>query len=370
MRIRFSSIIIWFIFMTLTLPGLAAPEGGMLRTGIIAQIWSIENIKNTINEGTIPIEVIYPIRPNLTVQFSHSPASSRFGGIRMAGLSDTYIRSTYELQENRAMLSVGIGLPTGKTELNDEERNLTGLLSYNAFKFRMPVFGQGLTISVGGMYAYPINDKFTVGAGVNYVYRGRYKYTKSLKDTYDPGDQIGANIGFDYLILPMLRSSFDAVFSYYAADKLSNTKMFVSGPKLALKLDLQYQVSFGHLWLRGYYSTKSKNQTWNDQTLVLEAQDKNYNITLRELEVGARIPVMERLTLLVGGEGRSYVENELNQGWVDIFGPSIGYLLQINEKLNISMETKFFYGDGEFNGMTPIPHFSGFEFYFTSQYKF
>ncbi len=370
MRERFNLIAIWLIFVILSQPSLSASDGGMLRTGVITQIWSIENIDDTINETTIPIELIYPIRPDWTIQIYHSPASSRFGANRMAGLSDTYLRSNYVLQEDRAMVSLGIGVPTGKTELNEKERNLTSLLSYNAFKFRTPVFGQGLTISAGGMYAYPINDKFTVGAGVNYVYRGRYKYTKYLKDSYDPGDQVGANIGFDYLILPVLRSNFDVVFNYYTADKLQNTKMFVSGPKLALKLGVQYQASFGHLWLRAYYSSKSRNQTWNDQSLVLELQDKNYNITLRELEIGARIPVMDRLTLLVGGEGRSYVENELNQGWVDIFGPSIGYLLQVNEKLSISMETKFFYGDGEFSGMTPLPHFSGFEFYLTSQFKF
>ncbi|MDZ7335241.1 MAG: hypothetical protein ONB33_11805 [candidate division KSB1 bacterium] len=369
MRKWFRLIILLQTFSMMVKPVFAASDGGMLRTGIITQVWAIENIDDPIKEITIPIEVVYPIRPNLTIQINHSPASSQFGGIRMAGLSDTYIRSNYALQENRAMLSLGIGLPTGKTELDDKERSIASLLSYNAFKFHTPVFGQGLTISAGGMYAYPINDKLTVGAGVNYVYRGRYKYTKYLKDAYDPGDQIGANIGFDYLMLPILRSSFDVVMSYYTADKLSNTKMYVSGPKLALKLGLQYQASFGNLWLRAYYSSKSKNQTWNDQSLVLEPQDKNYNITLRELEIGAKIPVFDRLTILISGEGRSYVENELNQGWVDVFGPSLGYLLQVNERLGISMETKFFYGDGDFYGMNPLPHFSGFEFYLTSQYK-
>jgi len=338
----------------------------ILQTGFVYQVWSIENINNPISETTFPIEVIYPIQENLTLQFNHSPAASRFGSNNLSGLSDTWIRSTYAFSNNQALVSVGLGLPTGKAELNTSEMNVSALLSQNAFKFRVPVFGQGLTVSAGVMYAYPINEKVTLGAGINYVFRGKYKYSKFLPDKYDPGDQIGANLGFDYLIIPRLRSNVDLIFSYYTADKLNNTKMFLSGLKLSTKFGVQYQVSAGYLWMRAYYRKKAKNETWDGQALVPD--DKNYNITQRELEVGAKFVLTEILSIIASGEIRSYIENDIKQGWVDLLGGGVGYELQVSERFAIAMGIKLFLGDGEFMNM--IPNFSGFELHLGTQWKF
>ncbi|UCE07943.1 MAG: hypothetical protein JSW07_07900, partial [bacterium] len=144
MRKILSSIFILLIFYGELI---SQPYDGILRTGFMIQIWSIEKLNKPISENTFPIEVIYPIRENLSIQFNHSPAVSRFGRTNLSGLSDTWIRSTYAFMNNRASVSVGLGLPTGKTELNTSEMILSRFLSQNAFKFRLPVFGQGLTVS-------------------------------------------------------------------------------------------------------------------------------------------------------------------------------------------------------------------------------
>lgn len=363
-------LVLIFLLLSINGPILSQTFNGILRTGFVIQIWSVETINDPISESTLPIEVIYPIRENLTIQFNNSPAVSRFGGINMSGLSDTWIRTTYGFKNNRTLVSVGFGIPTGKTELNATELNLSGLLSQNAFKFRVPVFGQGLTLSAGVMYAYPINETFTVGGGINYVFRGQYKYSKLQTNEYNPGDQAGANLGFDYLILPNLRSNFDLIISYYTADKLNNTKMFVSGAKFSTKLALQYRITSGYLWMKAYYSAKGRNEAWNDQTLVLKPQDKNYNIKLRELEIGAKIGLLEILSIFVSGEIRSYVENDVKQGWVDLLGAGFGYELQMSKRFAFSMGAKFYYGDGAFMNITPIPNFSGFELQIGTQWRF
>lgn len=341
-------------------------QGGILRTGFVFQVWSIETLNKPISEITLPIEVVYSLRENLNIQFNHSPAVSHFGSNSLSGLSDTWIRSTYAFSNKRALVSLGVGLPTGHTNLDTSEMSVSALLSQNAFKFRVPVFGQGLTFSAGIMYAYPLNDKVTFGGGLNYVYRGKFKYSKLISDRYDPGDQIGANLGFDYLILPRLRANMDIIISYYTADKLNNTKMFVSGLKFSTKLGMQYQTSFGYLWMRAYYRAKAKNETWNGQALVPD--DKNYNTTIRELEAGSKIALSEILSILASGEIRSYIENDVQQGWVDIIGGGVGYELQMSKKLVINMGVKLFLGDGEF--MNTIPNYSGFELNIGTQWKF
>ena len=356
------------IFMLLIFCGkiLSQTHNGILRTGFVTQIWSLETLENPISESTFPIDIIYPVQENLNIQLSHSPAMSRFGSINLSGLSDTWIRSTYAFSNNRALVSAGLGLPTGKTRLNASEMNLSTLLSLNAFKFRMPVFGQGFTMSAGIMYAYPVNEKMTIGVGANYVFRGEYRYSQLLTNKYDPGDQIGVNMGFDYLIIPNLHSNFDFIFNYYTPDKLDNTKMFASGAKFITKVGLQYQLTSGYLWMRAYHGSKAKNETWDGQALVPD--DKNYKITMRELELGARIALTEIIAILASTEVRSYAENDGKQRGVDLYGVGLGYELQMLERFGISMGAKLFSGDGEFKNSTQ--NFSGFELLLGTQWKF
>ncbi len=341
------------------------PNDGIFRSGIVIQKWTIENLKDPISEGTFPFEVIYPLRENLNVQINHSPAFSRFGDNGLSGLSDTWLRSTYTFLDNQAVASLGLGLPTGRTELDSSETNVSKLISQNALKFRLPVFGQGLTLSAGVMYVYSINEKMTIGAGVNYVFRGKYKYSKLVSDDYNPGDQFGLNLGLDYIIIPKLRSNVDFIFNYYTTDKLNNTKMFLSGAKFSTKMGFQYQVSFGYLWLRAYYRSKAKNETWNGQALVPD--EKNNNITQKELDLGAKMGISDIFYLTVSGEVRSYSENEVKEGWVDLLGGGLRYELLMSEKLTISMGFKLFFGNGKF--MNAIPNFSGIEFQVGTQWK-
>lgn len=350
-------------------------QNGILRTGIISQTWSIERIKNPITEITFPIEVNYPIRENLNIQVDHIPAISSFGDTSLSGLSDTWIRSNYRFANDRALVSVGLGIPTGKTKLNFSEVDLSTKLSINAFKFQLPVFGQGLTLSSGIMYAQPINEKITVGGGINFVLRNEYKInvienSQLVPSKYDPGEQIGISLGCDYLIIPDLHSSMDFIFSYYTPDKLTNSSKatkFVSGLKYCLKIGAQYQAAFGQLWMLAYYRGKAKNETWDYQALVLSSEDKNANITLRELALGAKIPLSKTFSILPTLEVRSYVENDFKKGGVDLFGAGFGYELQLIEKLSIQMGAKILVGYGEYINI--IRDFSGFELLMGTQWK-
>lgn len=359
---------ILFIVVLIMIPGLviANPEGGKFSTGFVFQKWTIEDLNDPISEGTFPMELIYPLMENFHVQISHFPALSRFGESNMAGLSDTWIRTSYTMLNDQLAFSIGAGIPTGKTELDSSEVIITQLISQNSFKFRLPVFGQGLTLSGGVMYALPVNDNFTFGAGASYVFRGKYKFSKLSPFEYDPGDQIGGNMGFDYLLTPELTASLDFVYSYYFSDKLDDTEIFASGPNLTMKLLTQYKANFGYVWLSGYYRLKAKNETWDGQALVPES--KNSNITLRELDLGTRIRLTDILYVRLMTEVRSYVENEYDQGYIDIFGGGIGYDLMISRNFAVSMGIKLFFGDGEFFGANPT--IAGNEFQLGTQWFF
>jgi len=355
---------------------LAQNSNAIIRTSFISQTWSIEDIDRSISEMTFPVEIIYPIRDNFNIQINHSPAVSNFGDTSLAGLSDTWIRSGFRFSNDRALFSVGLGIPTGKSELTLFESDLSSILSVNAFKFQLPVFGQGFTASAGLMYAYPINEKLTIGGGANFVLRNKYKINVAsgnqlIASQYNPGEQIGINIGCDFLIIPNLRSNFDFIFSYYTTDKLTNsndTTKFQSGPKYSFRGGLQYQVPYGYFWLTAFYRAKAKNETWDNQALVMIAEDKNSNITLREFELGAVITLSNVFSLLPGFEIRSYKENDFKKGQVDLYGGCIGYEFQMLENLTISMGAKLFFGQGELGNL--LRNISGFELLARSQWKF
>lgn len=348
------------------MPIIAAPQGGLLKTGIVIQKWNIESLSDPISEGTFPLELNYALRENLSLQLNHSPAWSRFGDYNLSGLSDTWLRASYRLGDKRTLISAGIGIPTGQTKLGPSEMVMTSLLSQYAFKFQLPVFGQGLTLSAGAAYAYPVNDQFTLGLGLNYVYRGSYKLSTVQQFDYDPGDQVGINLGFDYAASNKLRTYVDVLLNYYTADVMDSTEIFSAGPKVSAKVGVYYPVSFGQVWLRACYRHRGKNESWNGQSLALES--KNSNITQRELEGGTKIQLTDILLLNVQGEIRSYVENELGHGWVDLFGGGLGYELSLSKSFTLAMAFKIFFGDGEFDAANRS--YSGTEFYITTQWKF
>lgn len=366
-----------FTIMLLLLNGISWSQttGGSVRTSLVLQYWSIETFDDLISEATVPIQVIYPVRENLNLQINHFPALSQFGTASMAGVSDTWIRTTYSFANDNAMASFGIGIPTGKTELDSMETILAKMLSQQSFKFQLPVYGTGLTLSGGGMYAYPVNDKFTVGGGVNFVYRGKYdyKYFPFYIKNYDPGDQIGLNLGLDYMINESFRSTADFVYNYYTADKADGEKIFASGPRIMIKLGGQYQSGDNIYWLSAIYQTKGKNQIMDMVTDKMEAEENNSNIIIRELHLGGKFMLNESASVSVIGEVRSYVENELHHDWVDLAGGGFIGEYMISETLSVFTGIKMYFGDGYFYHPDPAkinPTFSGLDFQLGSQWNF
>ncbi|NOZ63035.1 MAG: hypothetical protein GXO74_15400 [Calditrichaeota bacterium] len=343
-------------------------ENGYVRTSMVLQIWNIENVPEAISEGTLPIEFVYPIRDNVQLQINHSPATSKFGDVSMTGLSDTWIKANYSFAGDNAIASIGLGLPTGKTKLDSSQLILAKFLSWQSFQFLLPVYGQGLTLSGGLMYAYPFTDKLTVGGGANFVYRGKYNYSDQFSADLDPGEQIGLNVGVDYLILDNLQGSFDFVFNYYTADKLDNVEIFASGPKFLAKLALQYQRGDQFYWLQVFYQAKAKNQIYDYLNEKLKPEPKNSNITIREMHVGAKFKVAEKVSLSVIGEIRSYVENEYNHGWTDLAGGGVVGEYQFSDQLSLFSGVKLFFGDGQI--LAANPAYQGYEFKLGSQWSF
>lgn len=362
------AILLICILMMIWVNAFSQDIGGYVRSSAILQLWNIENLSDGIFEATFPIEVFYPIREDIQLQINHSPAVSQFGSIDLSGLSDTWLKGSYQFADGNGVASLSLGLPTGKTRLDSAQLKLARLLSWQSFQFALPVFGQGITLSAGAMYAYPFSDKLTLGGGANFVYRGKYKYAQDLAAAIDPGEQIGLNLGVDYLFLEDLQASFDFVFNYFTPDKLNDVEIFASGPQFLFMLALQYQRSKQTYWFKAQYQAKAKNQIYNYLDEKLKPEPKNSNITIREAHGGVQFKVSDKVSVSVIGEVRSYVENELRHGWTDLAGGGVIGQYQILDQLNIFSSVKIYYGDGEIFHSNPI--YQGYEFMVGSEWQF
>ena len=330
---------------------------GFIRSMVVFQNWKIDGIDDRIAEGSLPIFINLPVRENMSLQILHSPAISRFGDSELSGLSDTWLRGSYVFPNNRLMLSAGLGIPTGKTELTAEEAALSSIMSQNVFRFRTPVFGQGLTASAGFMYAFPLSDRFTMGSGLNFVFKNKYKITENMQDDFNPGEQMGVTLGGSYRFSSGLSIDLDFIYTYFMADKIEDTEIFKAGNKYAVKGGLRYDGGRTMFLAVGRMRYSDKNDIWDGSALV--AEEKNSSLFQMELDAVYRIKFSPLYSLDLLFEGRSYIENEYLLGQADIFGGGLGNNIQLTENWGVNLGFKIFLGDAYYNGI--VPNYSGNE---------
>lgn len=336
----------------------------IIRTSVIYQSWKLDKIDSTINETSIPIEIIVPIRENINLQIYNSPAFSSFGKYELSGISDTWIKGVYSFYNKKMMVSCGIGLPTGKAELNGNNAEMASVLSQNIFKFRMPVLGQGLSGSIGYGVAHALSQKVAIGVGFNYIFQGEYKF---LDYNFNPGNQFGMNFGLDYSITPTLKVSFDVLSNFYSADKI-NVAKYKSDPKISSFMNIVYSRGNNVLWIIGCLRKTSRSETSFGTTVFPDSV--NSNIVQMELEMFYRINFNQGVSMDLIFDGRSYIENEFGLGQADIFGGGIRSVIEISPNLKFNIMAKYYFGDAYFRKEGMILTTNGIELMLGTIYFF
>ena len=364
--------IVSFLFILLVIPVHAQheywPDQALMRsvqTGIVFQNWRIDGVEDRIIEGTMPISVIWPINENSSIQLMHSPAVSRFGNIQLSGMSDTWLHGSY-IANDRYVFSAGMGLPTGKSRLTTSEMTLLNLLSRNTFRFMLPIYGQGFTLTLGTATAIPVSDKFVAGVGLNYVMRSPYYFQDALDSKFNPGDQFAFTAGLDHQTLDNLRLIADIIITYFTNDKLEKIEVYGAATRITGKIGMVYTNDQHMVWAVARYRMAGKNETWNGTTLM--AESFNSNVTERELEAVYSYTFSDLFKVKLTFDARSYVENESGTGQADLFGGGVESHFQLSPNMLLISSFKHFIGDGEYNRY--IVAMSGSEFRLSTVVRF
>lgn len=309
------------------------------------QNWSIEK-GTTSSEFSILIAAYQPLSRNLSINVMASQATADGTGLKkLASISDTQLSVSYYLESYHLILNFGVNLPSGKKELGLDEFVTSAWLSHSHFNFQVPNLGQGLNLSPGISWAFPMNDNVVLGAGASYQIKGKYKPIKGMPDDYKPGDELLVTGGIDLRLGTMTTLAADIIFTSYGKDKVGNQAVFLSGRKVGINLKFQTYINYNELLLLGQFRSKGKNSTVIGGALQSEAEKTTPDQS--ELLGYYRLRVGPQFYLSLIAEVRSYFPAPKFDG-LNIFG--LGIAPELSLARNVSLPIRFKYLWGNFAG--------------------
>lgn len=347
MEITMRYVITLIVMLLMVGQGFAANDAyiisqkGVVKIMPLYQNWEIED-GYQVSEMSIPLFFYYPINRAMSFYLRGSQASATGDVPNLSGISDTQVSFNYHVEAYHLVLNVGLNVPSGKKELTATEFQTSSVLSYNYFNFQVPNFGQGLNISAGLTYAYPIKDNVVIGLGASYQYKGKFKPLKGMLDDYDPGDEILFTGGVDLRLDEKTACSVDMIYVLYSTDQIDEEKVFESGNSLIASIQFRRYFNNNELWLLARYRTKAKNS----YVIGGVFQEEPAKTVPEQLEgIGQfRILVNPGLYITILGEGRSYFSTKNFPG-LDIMGFGLSPELALSSRYTVHAKVKYLFGD-------------------------
>ena len=328
-------------------------QNGFVKLFPVYQSWDLSQDNDfSFSELSVPVSAFLPVgnRFGLSMQAARAAVNSSVME-NINGFSDVQLGLNYYLEQLYTVFNVGLNVPSGKSELSYKQFQTSLLLSLNQFDLRVPNFGQGLNVSAGLSWAYPLSDVFVVGLGAAYQLRGEFKPVDILVDPYDPGDEIVVTTGFEARLSPLSSLAADVVYTTFEEDKMAGEVLFASGNKIAVDLSYRHYIGAHDLWLSGTYRSKDKNRI----AIAGQLYEQNEKTIPDHGEVAARYRYRIDPQWSVGVllEGRFFQQLSHAPG-IDIYG--IGFVpeYRLNARIDFPVMLKYLsgrYDDGtDFTG--------------------
>jgi hypothetical protein len=173
--------------------------------------------------------------------------------LSLTGATDVRIRATGRVAGDQLWLTLGVGLPTGRVELSEQETAALYVIGAPALRMTTPVLGSGTGMTAGVVYT-PVIGRWAVGLGLSYERRATYtplEATLAGGDAVelDPADVLHLSLGLDRIIgqgrVSILfvadRYGTDLINLRAASDDALPGTSYRLGPTLALQV--QYELA-------------------------------------------------------------------------------------------------------------------------------
>ena len=219
-----------------------------------------------------------PIRENFEARYQILTASNNLetggAGEHMSGLGDLRLQLAHSFAKDRALLSAGFNLPTGKRELDpDGERRIVEYLSRDYLSLPLRSYGAGFGFNLQAGGAAELGP-FTCGLSAVYDFLGSYKPYEGIGD-YDPGDAFSVN-ATAAASSGRMKYTGDFGFAVFGTDALDGADIYRQSPQFSARLaaalsGAKYGAELGlRMILRG------RNERYSTIDGAIESQLKQY----------------------------------------------------------------------------------------------
>jgi hypothetical protein len=333
--------------------------GGFFSIGASFQSWKIQDYYFP-SQFSLPMKMLLPIGNRFQLMVQNTPAYSYWEEEeRMLGISDTWIQGSYILWDDKLMLNLGVGIPTGKSRLDSAQYEFTReSLSQNIIQFQLPIYSQGLSGRFGFAVAYPVMERVVMGLGGQFLYRSsfhpvEYEYSyigeqghlvqAVWDEEFRPGHEINAHLGLDVEITEDMKIMADGIYTHYWRDYLNDVEIFGAGNKFTMHLGYFYRFSEDkYIWTHMVYRHRGKNSTM--QGLSLQEEEKQTLGSQFELNVRAVTMNFTNGNIFVLGIARIYGKNEYGLGNDQAYGAGLGVSVRVAQNAVFDFNMRYLLG--------------------------
>lgn len=309
----------------------------ILGSGVHFQHWRGEDDLE-VREFSLPLVFVWPVSRRLSLDVvtgSGFATLDQGTSSSLEGLTDTKIRASCILGDEVALLSAGVSTPTGKTELGEEEVQVSNYLSQDALGFRTANFGQGLDVNVGLAVAHRLGGT-VFGLGAGYLKKGAF--TPELESSeYQPGDELNLTVGLDHEVMDGEgKLTLDVVFTRYGEDNQDGEQVLKSGDRVMVQAMGLFRVA-GLDW-RLYLSeeTKGRNTGYTGEEPVEYSNGNEFEAGFSAMAGGSG-----RVALSCLADLKIYGDNDFDRGEAFIWSAGPGLRLRLSSGSSIDLSAKY-----------------------------
>ncbi|MBD3299183.1 MAG: hypothetical protein GF341_11045 [candidate division Zixibacteria bacterium] len=275
-------------------------QPSVARQGFTYLSWTLEGDSTdvTVTQWHIPIVVNAALQENWELSVSSSIAASDadwdIDDDEISGLTDSRIQVAHSLAEDRILLSGGLSLPTGQTELDEASRSLLPWLTADFFTFPVKYHGEGLNLYGGAAGAYPAGD-WVLGVATGIHLMGEYTPYEDGPE-YTPGSRfiLSGSAEREWVDRGKVSADLNVVFS--GDDEADGEPVFSDGTMLDALL--AGQRTFETAALRGGIRIilRGKNEILDAQRAELVSEENNTNGSEVRFFVSGQRELTDRLS--------------------------------------------------------------------------
>jgi hypothetical protein len=306
----------------------------------------------TVSQLSIPLSVKYAVTRNIALDLLSTAIISSAEGDSLSGLRDLKARTVLMLADDRLMMSAGVNIPVGKSDLNSEEMGVSTVLTDRAMKFRYNNLGEGLDVSFNGGIAQQLGP-LVVGAGAGYLKKGEYALLEDSDDEYHPGDQFAVTAGTDLTAGTLLLRA-DGTYTSYHPDKLNGEEVYQEEDKLAIQgtVFLNFVIQ---LLASGRYTMRVEPKLFQSDSLE---EIESLHGDQIDAKGYLRFPFTDAFSAMLLGDFVRIEKNENGLNDAQVVGFGAGMTYRFTRFSRISLEGRYYLGTAD-DGKSSLDGFSG-----------